>query len=237
MIITFERSKPKPMKTFYQFRILTLATLFVCVLSTVVYAQTSRASFEVAGGPGYSFLPGSTSPPDKIGFQIGLFSNIRINNMVSIHTGISFDRKGSKYSSTHLYDFRNAEDDMLDLNYDYFTIPLVLRITFQKPFKFYINSGLYGACLHSNLLISNGLYEGYICYNNTPFAPAYDFGLVNGIGVLLPLHQQVELTVELRNNRGLSNIVGNPDYIFGGEARVRTNLTTLIVGISIRLGK
>ncbi len=223
------------MKTFNQYRYLTLTTFFVCVLGTMIYAQASRASFEVAGGPGFSFLPGSTSPPDKIGFQIGLFSSIRINNLFSIHTGISFDRKGSKYSSVRLHDFQNAENDLLDLNYDYFSIPLVLRITFHKPFKFYINSGLYGALLHSSMLISNGLYEGYICHNNTPFAPAFDYGLVNGLGVLIPLHKQVELTAELRNNRGLSDVRGDPDYFLHEDTPVRTNLTTLMLGVSFRL--
>ena len=214
-----------------------LLAFLLCISSAIIYAQTSRASFEVAGGPGYSFLPGSTSPPDKIGFQIGLFSNIRINHLFSIHTGISFDRKGSKYSSIRLHEFQNMENEMLDLNYDYFSIPLVLRLTFHKPFTFFINSGFYGARLHSNMLISNGKYEGYICYNNTPFAPTFDYGLVNGLGVLIPIHRQVELTAELRNNRGLSDITGEPDYFLHEGKSVRTNLTTFLIGVSIRLGE
>lgn len=214
-----------------------LLAFLLCISSAIIYAQTSRASFEVAVGPGYSFLPGSTSPPDKIGFQIGLFSNIRINHLFSIHTGISFDRKGSKYSSIRLHEFQNMENEMLDLNYDYFSIPLVLRLTLHKPFTFYINSGFYGARLHSNMLISNGKYEGYICYNNTPFAPTFDYGLVNGLGVLIPIHRQVELTAELRNNRGLSDITGEPDYFLHEGKSVRTNLTTFLIGVSIRLGE
>lgn len=63
------------MKTFYQIRYFLLTFFFVYGLSTMVYAQTSRASFEVAGGSGFSFLRGGmpvSSIPDGTGFQIGL---------------------------------------------------------------------------------------------------------------------------------------------------------------------
>jgi hypothetical protein len=215
-----------------------LTAFFVCVLGTMIYAQTSRASFEISGGPGFSMISGVTNPPDKYGFQIGLFSDIRISKLISIHTGISFDRKGSKYSSMFLHDYNNREVENLDLNFDYFSVPLVVRLTFQKPFKFFINSGVYGSRLHSTMLISHGIYEGFICYNLTPFIPEYDFGLVNGLGIIIPLYSQIAFTAEIRNNRGLTNVKGDPDYLWGsGTPRARTNLTTLLVGISIRLGK
>jgi hypothetical protein len=239
LIITFGRSKPNPMKTFYQFRILTLTAFVVCVLSTMVYAQTSRASFEVAGGPGFSFLRGGMSVSsihDGTGFQVGLFTDIRINQIFSVHTGLSFDRKNSKYPA-EWFGQSNFVGEHFNLNYDYFSLPLVIRASFFKPVKFYINTGIFVARIHSMMQIAKGNFWGPICYDYTSFVPDYEFGLVNGIGVKVPLHKQLELTAEIRNNRGLSDVKLTKEYLFGGDPNVRTNLTTLMVGISMRLGK
>lgn len=239
MIITFELSKPNPMKTFYQIRILILAAFFVFVLSTVVYAQTSRASFEVAGGPGFSFLRGgmiASSIPDGTGFQVGLFTDIRINQVFSVHTGLSFDRKGSKYPA-EWFGPTNLEGEHFNLNYDYLSLPLVFRASFFKPVKLYINTGVFVARIHSLLQIGKGTFWGTVCYNYTSFVPEYEFGLVNGIGIKVPLHKQLELTAEIRNNRGLSDVNLKDGYLFSSSPNVRTNLTTFLVGVSIRLGK
>lgn len=225
------------MKTFNQFRYLTLTTFFVCVLGTIVYAQKSRASFEVAGGPGYSFLRGggtASSVPDGKGFQIGLFTDIRINQVFSVQTGLSFDRKGSLYP-TEWYGFLYLEEEHLKLNYDYLSMPLVIRASFFKPVKLYLNTGIFLARIHSVMLIGEGTHGGLGSFNFTSFVPDYEFGLVNGIGIKVPLHKQLELTAEIRNNRGLSSVKLKDEYLFSGSPNVRTNLTTLMLGVSFRL--
>jgi len=227
------------MKIFYQIRFWFIL-FFVYGLSTIVYAQTSRASFEVAGGPGFSFLRGggyASSIPDGAGFQVGLFTDIRINQVFSVHTGLSFDRKNSKYPAERFTLNYAFEGEHFNLNYDYFSLPLVIRASFFKPLKLYINTGIFLARIHSLTLTPEGNFWDILSYNYTSFVPDYEFGLVNGIGIKVPLHKQLELTAEIRNNRGLSDVKLTKEYLFGGAPNVRTNLTTMMVGISMRLGK
>jgi hypothetical protein len=120
-------------------------------------------------------------------------------------------------------------------NFDYLTIPILGRLTFGKKIEFYVNAGPYLGYLlkQKDITEASGEYPKTEIDNTDNFEKL-DFGLTTGLGMNYPLLEKLLLTVEIRNNLGLTNTSSLP---VANDGSIKTNSTSLLIGVTYRLGK
>jgi len=120
------------------------------------------------------------------GFSAGLFFQYNFPKIVSIRTGIAYERKGGKGISEYYYYHSQAGEEIkIRDNYDYLTFPLLVRATFGKKFQFFVNVGTYFSylikCTHVNLLVNVNTID-YTSYHKR-----FDTGISTGLGFSVPI--------------------------------------------------
>jgi len=82
-------------------------------------------------------------------------------------------------------------------------------------------------------MIIEGL-EKYLEKDNTDNFERLDFGIATGLGVNFPIRNNIFMSLEVRNNLGLSNISSLP---VGNDGKIKTNSTNLLIGIAYKFGE
>ncbi len=117
------------------------------------------------------------------------------NDFFSMRTNIYSEGKStSNTSSSNNFPMR------------YFTMPLLMRLSTGGNTKFYINAGPFIGILQ-NYSVGN-------IYLQEPISlKRMDSGWTGGFGIVSYLSNRLALSVDLRNNRGLLNIMKNQNYL------------------------
>lgn len=216
-----------------------LFLIFIATLTNVAIGQLYRIDAGIQGGPGYKSLYGNrfleNNKSAGLGFSAGLTFQYNLSKIFAINTGISFERKGSFFKGVAYDVNRNPIGNYrMHGNYDYLTIPLLLRASVGKKIRFYINAGPFFGYLIKQTDISRVEGIGKIKRDNTSTMHQTDMGVSTGAGMIIPLNERLNLSGEIRNNRGLYNISKDP-IISNGE--LKTNYTNLILGLNYRFRK
>lgn len=203
------------------------------LVSNVNIAQ-NKIRFGVQGGMTYSSLRGNKSAENLnsgIDFLVGVSLEYQIKERLSLIANVSYDRK-SVNDKSYIEIIENPEDPgfygkvKIIANYQYLSIPVLLKYDFGDNDSFYINGGPFlGYLLKSQL--SND-YDNSST-DTTDDNKKMDFGLTFGIGKTFKLNSNQEITVEIRDNLGLSNTskIGVVD-----NGSIKTNSLNLICGWS-----
>lgn len=209
---------------------LTIAATILLLSSNDLYAQAFRWEFGAEGGAGIRSIRLNMSNLDsikksEIGFVGGLTGQYNINEMLSLKLAAEFERKGAKFESA---------TGKEQFNYDYLSIPLLLKTKFGNKIKFFINAGPFVAILLKAKQKSNNT-------NMTPDADITDLykkteiGISGGAGVIIPVGRTINISFEVRDNFGLTDILKEGSSTNG--TTVKTNNVNLMAGISFLLGK
>lgn len=203
------------------------------LVSNVNFAQ-NKIRFGVQGGMTYSSLRGNASAENLnsgIDFLFGISLEYQIKERLSLIANVSYDRK-SVNDKSYIEIIENPEDPgfygkvKIIANYQYLSIPVLLKYDFGDNHSFFINGGPFlGYLLKSQL--SND-YDNSST-DTTDDNKKMDFGLTFGIGKTFKLNNNQEITVEIRDNLGLSN-TSNIDVVDNGS--IKTNSLNLICGWS-----
>jgi len=174
----------------------------------------------------------STKPGDystNLGSTTGLAFDYRLDNTVSLQTGIFFERKGYALSDSSLYYHRFASDrkykrNSIDskIDIDYLTIPLNFKFSFGNPFTFYFDFGVYtgfkvNALCHGTAIRKytssssytvekiniNDAVEGY--YKDV------DFGYQTGMGFQFPFRKNMKFDLGIVYSGSFSPIIKEPE--------------------------
>jgi opacity protein-like surface antigen len=174
-----------------------------------------------------STKPGNYST--NLGSTAGLAFDYRLDNTVSLQTGILFERKGYALSDSSLYYHRFASDSKYKPNsidsktdIDYLTIPLNIKFSFGNPFTFYFDFGVYtgfkvNALCHGTAIrkyISSSSYtiekinindavEGYF--------KDVDFGYQTGLGFQFPFRKNLKFDLGIVYSGSFSPIIKTPE--------------------------
>jgi hypothetical protein len=128
-------------------------------------------------------------------------------------------------------------------NLDYLSVPLLVKWSTGRKFRFFINAG---ACV--SLLLQQSLWylpesgDKWKVANETGSYSPIDLALVAGTGVVIPVGKKLKVSVEVRDNFGLLNIrtsmseFEQDSYFSAGEMKGYTNSTLLMVGVAYRIG-
>jgi hypothetical protein len=215
------------------FVIITAITFLIFFITGTVECQSLE--FGIEGSPslisvwGYRNLDWRAT----IGFSTGIMLKYTFKNDISIGTDVAFNRKGAK--TIPIYNI-NAQEFTNHENFNYLTVPILIRKTFGVRMKYFFETGPYGGYLLSEYQTNNNLLYGYgpVNVNFTSSFKRFDLGIIAGSGISIPIKEGLELSFEIRENLGLYNISPYPIYYNG---TIKTNALNLLVGLSYKFSK
>lgn len=216
-----------------------LILLFGLLYTTLSYGQIKRFEVGVEGGLGPTFIRGNSKPPaysdPKIGFTGGFTFQFNLPNIVSLRSGLSYDRKGASEKITETDNTGVITGEFsVDRNFDYLTIPVLARISFGKRFKFFTNLGPYiGILLRQTTVIEEHTGFPGETTDDTHNFKRFDIGMSAGIGGGFPVNDRFMITIEARYNLGLYNVSKVP---LSNNGSILTNSTNLIIGVAYCFG-
>jgi hypothetical protein len=217
-----------------------LSTLLLAItLSTTAFAQDYKYELGMQGGPNltkmrftFTALQSTTHP--QVAGGGGLFLQYNINKTFSLRIDPTLDRLATTSGKNALTDANGniIRYDDLHYHYDYLSIPLLFRAGIGHKVRYFLNIGPSFNFLLNQKLIIKGYDPKPIITNNTNQYQAFNFGIVTGLGIAIPIKERFSLSFELRNNYGLSNINKNTDKSFS----IKTNSTSLLIGFAYKFG-
>ena len=206
--------------------------------TTVLFAQQNKFDIGIEGGPSRTFLRGNDFLEEfydpKIGFSGGIFLQYNFPKIFSIRTNLAFERKGTLFKGTLIN--TNGEgygEFTAHLNYEYLTLPVLIRAGFGNKVKYFVNAGPFlGHLMKQENIVKAA---GYLTLTNeyTNSYKQFDVGITAGLGVTIPIKEKFYISCEIRNNQGLLDI--SKSQIYNGGT-IKTNSTNLLVGLAYKLG-
>ena len=164
----------------------------------------------------------------------GITAQFRLNQKFSMQTSLGVERKGALSNGFVSDTLGNTIGDYKNhVQFDYIVLPVLLRYHFGKQQLFFVNAGPYlGYLFRQNNKVKSDLFQDY-SYSDQAYFKQLDAGVTAGIGMNIPLNEELVLSVECRDNLGISNISKLP-VVDGGKNQ--TNSINFLVGLHYQLG-
>ncbi len=216
-------------------RSLKILTLLLFFASNFAQAQNSMFELGLEGGPNLNtFRIHSYSYSDvrpKIYGSGGLIFQYNTRKILSLKTGFSYQRKGFEGVSP-----LPGGTGVYTASYDYITLPLLVKASFGKKTRLFINAGPYFGFLMAGKYDFKANTPDGVFHNSGSIDLSsykqFDLGITSGIGVAVPIKEAWMIHLEIRNYFGFVNIRGQVK----GGTEIHTNTTDLRVGFVYKLG-
>jgi len=165
----------------------------------------------------------------KMGYIGGAFFQYNINSYFSLKTSVDYEKKLiAEHIEVNL--LNKDVTEQWRTFYNYITIPLLAKynVNFKKN-RFFIDAGT-----NIDILIqSKGKAEATSIninsnYNDTKECRRFILGISAGIGATLPINKKYDMSFEVRDNYGLTQIY---KYINGANNKVRINSELFLYSI------
>ncbi len=211
------------------------------LFTTSLFAKSGTVDLGLELGTGMTDLRGNSildriNDP-KIGFSAGLSLQFNLTKRAAIRTNFSLERKGTQGTTDVLDPTSGIKigERTFHTNFQYFTMPMMGRVTFGKRVNFFVNAGPYISYLiRQETILDEFNIEPEVVQEETSNYRSFDAGLAAGLGMGLTIGQRLILSGEVRSNMGWVNASKLPVV---GDGTVKTNSTMLLVGVAVRLGK
>ena len=167
----------------------------------------------------------------RTGYAAGVALQYNFKKVFSLRTGAVFERKGTKTELTFTDTSANIiGTGELKINLGYLSIPLLLRATFGNKINFFVQGGPYWAALLTarqeleteapNITVEPDIKYAY---------ESSEFGVSGGIGAAALFNEMILLSVEVRNNLGITDI-RHASY------EVKTRSLLFLAGVALTFG-
>lgn len=213
--------------------------LILLTICGTIYGQTNKFDIGIESSPSLTFIYGNdiidNNHKPTIGYSGGLFFQYNFKKVVSLRTNISYERKGSVFTSQATDMNGNPLGEITtNTNFDYLTLPILVRATFGKKVQFFVNAGPYFGYLIKQTFVSKGDNIQTTTSDNTSLFKRLDTGLSTGLGLSVPIKTKFALSFEVRNNLGLYNLSVFP---VANNGTIKTNSTNFLLGFTYKLGQ
>jgi len=213
-------------------------------------AQYSEWNFGFEGGVWNSALVGNNTVNlntlPKFGFIAGLFGQYNIDKNYSVKMAANYQSKGADITINGQNVNGLSYNVNGEIQLDYITIPLMFRASYGDYVKFFLNAGPYlGILMTNNTTIdannSDSIPGG--TYDKKDITTSTDFGITAGLGLQIPLSTSMGLTLEIRDDIGLTNIsdfTPDPNVVNATGATsgsTKNNSLNLMLGLTFNAGK
>lgn len=201
------------------------------MIFTKFSCQVNHTDYGIEGGAGRTYLSGTAIDKsfraEKFGFTGGIFYQVNAPKLISLRAALAYEMKGSAatYSLTD-QSGQLIRKVKLRQNFSYITLSCLLRASFGKRVRFFVNAGPYAA-----LLVTQP--KGNVIYYQEKYKQT-DYGISGGLGCSFPFGRKTALGLELRHSAGLRNIAPVASYLNGKT--IKTNSTNLIVSLTRKIG-
>jgi hypothetical protein len=213
--------------------------LFVITLSTTAFAQDYKFEAGIQGGGNitnmrFAFLALQSTTHLQIGHTNGIFIQYNLSKIFSLRIDPTLDFLATTTGKKPITDQSGnviRESNFQD-HYDYLSLPLLFRTGIGHKITYFLNVGP----SFNFLLNQKSIYAGvnpHISSNNTSDYNTFNFGIVTGLGIAIPIKERFSLSFELRNNYGLSDINKNREK----DLSIKTNSTSLLIGFAFKFRK
>lgn len=196
-------------------------------LGNAVFGQNTQLYLGGEGGLNMgSIWINSENQKFKLGGGLGLYTRIPLKKTISIKTGLYLEQKGTLFNQQLTDNIGNTiSESKVKLALSYLTIPIMLRAAFGQKLRFFLNGGPYLGVLFKAHQLDD---ESGASITNTDLYKKTELALAGGIGITYPLEPDFELSFEVKDCLGISNIYKNTN---GGGATMRTNTIQVLIGI------
>ena len=176
---------------------------FFMATPLLVQAQMDDSRFGVKGGVNLSnFNRGDVGTQNmRIGFNVGLFTELAVGESFSIQPEILLSTKGNRATygqSGGVADIVGVEGDVKS-NLTYIDIPVLAKVTISEVLNIHV--GPYASYLIGASISGDGDLGGGVTELNRDNFKTWDYGLAAGLGVDLDA-----VTIGARYNLGLVNV-------------------------------
>lgn len=214
--------------------------LLVFLLPLLMFAQAGKSALGIEGGPSLISLRGNPANDSindpTIGFAGGIFFQYNLPKVFSIRTNIIFERKGTVASGKIWVtdddgNIKGVSKYKVHTNFDYLSTSILLRATFGKKVRYFLNTGPYFGYL-TKLTFSTRWSDFFpdTTITDTNHTKRFDTGIVTGLGISVPVTKKISISCELRNNLGLYDLSKSSN-----KGELKTNSTNILISFSYML--
>lgn len=210
--------------------------LLLMLLSGNGLAQ-SKLKLGFSGGLTYSSFRGNPQIETLeagLDFLAGVSFEYQIKERLSIVANLNYDRKTAT-DNPYVQIIENPDDPAfygrvkIKFQNQFVSLPVLLKYQFGPNNSLYINGGPFLSYMLKSELSND--YDNFSSDETDNFK-TLDFGLVFGFGKTFKLKNNNEISVEIRENLGLSNISNVSIF---GNGSIKTNSLNLICNYSFDL--
>ena len=216
-----------------QFLLFTLS--IVCISNAT--AQRNKINVGVEGSASSIFLDYTDKDffDRSIGYSAAGTIQYNFPRLFSIRTNVAYERKGATsewplYSNTN-YDGRIEK---MNFNFDYFSMPLLLRITLGNKIHCFANAGPFLGYLLKQEVRYTWAGEAKR-EDHTDSFNRLDAGIAAGAGLGFTARKKFIFSLEVRHNGGLKDVLKNTAY--PSDETLKTLSTNILIGICYKLGE
>ena len=200
------------------------------------FAQ-SKLKLGVNGGLTYSSFRGNPQIETLdagFDFLVGVSFEYQLKERLSLAANINYDRKTAT-DNPYIQIIENPDDPSfygkvkIKFRNQYLSLPILLKYKFGTNDSFFINGGPFLSFLLKSELTNN--YDD-TSSDQTDNFKTLDYGLTFGFGKTFKLKNNNELSIEIRENLGLSEV---NDVTVVDNGFVKTNSINLICNYSFNL--
>ena len=186
-------------------------TILLLFFSVTTFSQASKGDIEIGVDVGYNYslIFHDIGMPEPIdGFNVAGSLDYYFSDRWSIKGKVIYDEKGwdGTFYFGPYFIFQSNYDKIYRLNY--ITVPVMANYHFAKKRNWYLNFGPYVGFLLNAENTTNGL-DIKNQFNTT------DVGIAYGIGVKVPLNNNLKMFFEIDQQGGFRNIFKKEYNDFG----------------------
>ena len=209
---------------------LLILNIFI-VLPMTGIGQTNRFDIGVEAGPNVLFFwrpqKSIIVEEPRAGFSTGLTFRYNFPKYFSIGTSPSFERRRT-YTPPNGELPETGGFELIG-RFDYLTVPILARFTVGKRVRFFVSAGPYMSYLIQYTSKANNGYTDLGTYNKTDLFKRLEFGVSAGLGFGVHIKDVVFISLEVRNNTGLTDISDSSTNISSSR---RTNTLVPLIGVT-----
>lgn len=216
------------------------------LLSSLCFCQTTPLNKIELGAEGggnissqYAVPRGRSLYTSGIGFSAGFSFQYNFSKLLSLRTGIAFQRMvlHSKYNPRYYDEYWNYIGNSKPYEHiDRLILPVLCRVSFGHRLKFFINAGPYIGLLlqdkYFDYVNENGQQFSFVLHNSEKLS----LGVSAGIGLAFAVNRQFAISLEARDNFELSEVKA---YFKKQDDNMITaiNSVGLLIGVSYCFGQ
>jgi hypothetical protein len=189
-------------------RIISSIFLVVLIFSNSISKPKYSFGLYCGGGISKNIITSNIGKPKYFAvpaISVGLNAEVKTSENWGFKIDPNYLKLGYSYNITFTdLNGKVLSQDKLNVSLNYFQIPLLVKYSFGKKVKYFINAGPYFGYLYKYSYTTKNVFQTFM--NSNSYLNSIDYGLASGLGLTINSEKKLSFKIEFRNNLGLKNI-------------------------------